>query len=88
MDSEGDSQNSSLGPRKRVRSDETGSDESADLSDVSSVPKRVSAPEVGKGSLVNNLDRIALLDAGAQYGKVSVKGDSLRRWTIEVCQGD
>lgn len=81
LDSEGDSQSSSLGQRKRVRSDETGSEESLDLADASPVPKRVSVSEfdtVGKNSPVSKVDRIALLDAGAQYGKVCVKGESLK----------
>jgi hypothetical protein len=53
--------------RKRVRSGESENEDSVDLPNLVPVTKKVSAPH-----LKHSLDRVALLDAGAQYGKVSL----------------
>lgn len=69
----GDTQNLSMETRKRVRSGDSGSEGSEDLPDASPVAKKMSVCLSGEDEnsvRINKLDRIALLDAGAQYGKV------------------
>lgn len=58
--------------RKRVRSGDSESDVSQDLSDAVPVTKKVSVSDMDLSSL--KPDRVALLDAGAQYGKVIMEG--------------
>lgn len=51
--------------RKRVRSGDPGGEDLQDMRDVEHVTKKVSVSEMDR-----KRDRVALLDAGAQYGKV------------------
>lgn len=66
-----DGQNSSLATRKRVRSGDLGSEgSSGEHLDASPVTKKVSVSDVDLAKV--QVDRVALLDAGAQYGKVCI----------------
>ena len=56
-----------IAARKRVRSDSTGENTLTDQPDSDRIPKKSS---LDVGVSFPNQDRVALLDAGAQYGKV------------------
>ena len=67
---------SAMGTRKRVRSGDLDSEVSEDIRDTSPVAKKMSVSDVEASK--SSVDRVALLDAGAQYGKVGIMG----RWVI------
>lgn len=58
--------------RKRVRSGESVGEDSEDFSSAVPVTKKVSISDMELTSIPSGVlqDRVALLDAGAQYGKV------------------
>lgn len=60
-------ENEPLATRKRVRSGHPEDENSPSLPDAEPVAKKMSVSDVDVKSM---MDRVALLDAGAQYGKV------------------